>query len=88
MTIPQFNNAFTQVKLKLLDGLQNQFGYIESFKVINAGRNVDGIMSDVNSGVKLMTLTSLKDLAELNLGVVTNTGKLRENFFVSDFAFI
>ncbi len=56
------------------------FCNIESFRVISAGRNVDGLMADIPNDRILGTYNSSSeinfhnDTATLDLGVITNTG--------------
>ena len=80
VTIPQFNNVHTKVLLMLM-GLSDPFGYAVSLEVLEAGRNVDGFMSDIYNGVKLGDFFDKRSIASLDLGVVTNTGKACIIFF-------
>lgn len=97
LTIPQFNNVRTIIKLSCSEIDQNntdkkiQFGHILSFKIVNAGRNVDGLMSENKYlGIKPKfstessesVLAETYDTATLDLGVITNTGKIKLRSFV------
>lgn len=77
LTIPIFNSVLTDVTLSL--GI---LGFIESFKVIKAGRNVNGFMTDINNGVEFLTASSHAGNSTLNFGVVTNTGKFEKTSFI------
>ncbi len=66
-------------------GILTQFGNILSFKIISAGKNVDGLLAEKDDIIPLMSKLPpngkkyvenyYNDTAELDLGVLTNTGK-------------
>jgi hypothetical protein len=91
INIPQFSNLRTILTFSCLttvSGVQKQFANILSFNVISMGKNVDGLMSEINKlglNAKMSSISpnGLKyfenfynDTATLDLGVVTNTGIL------------
>ena len=83
LALPLFSNLETKVIFECITtirGQPEQFGSIHSFKVVSAGRNVDGVMSEVISN-RINPVFSTRspggfyaDSAELDLGIVTNTG--------------
>ena len=90
VNIPQFNNIRTIIKFSCSEANKTnpknkiQFGQLISLKLLMAGRNVDGLMSENNHfGFKANftsesthgALAKTSDTATLDLGVVTNTGK-------------
>ena len=89
LTIPLFTNLRTKLMFTCIDtstGQPKQFANILSFSVISMGKNVDGLMSEVNElGLypQVSSLTSngykyyenyYNDTAVLDMGVITNTG--------------
>ena len=89
LVIPLFTNLRTKLMFSCIDtstGQPKQFANILSFSVISMGKNVDGLMSEINQLGFNPTMSRLSsngykyyenfynDTAVLDMGVLTNTG--------------
>ena len=82
--IPPFSNARLKVKFYCIDVTSNsRFAQVMSARILSAGRNVDGFMTDYASGNKLKPIFSTNatggvfyvDTVVFDLGIITNTRK-------------
>jgi hypothetical protein len=80
--LPVYSNARIVFKAFAVDNTTNyQFGKITSAKLNSVNRNVDGFLTSYNKNTfKPITISNQSDYVIFDLGIVTNTSKLKAFF--------
>ena len=86
MKIPPNNNTKTKLNFSCVDAVTNrQFCHIKSISIVSFGKNVDGLLNEYKNNlipgsylIKALVGTFYYDSYELDLGIITNTSKLKQ----------